>query len=89
MVRRLSGTREVHIEYFQSLEKFHEDGLPGELPAHLEEELIQDPRLREPEAELQALMAIMGGSGEAPPSVSRWRTVGNSSGTPCSYISPG
>ena len=44
-----------HIEYFQSLEKFHEDGLPDELPAHLEEELKQDPHLRELEAELETL----------------------------------
>ncbi|KIW99637.1 uncharacterized protein Z518_11050 [Rhinocladiella mackenziei CBS 650.93] len=49
-----------HIEYFQSLEKFHEDGLPDKLPAHLEEELKQDPRLRELETEVQILTGPQG-----------------------------
>lgn len=49
-----------HIEYFQSLEKFHEDGLPDKLPAHLEEELKQDPRVCELEAEMRALMGGQG-----------------------------
>lgn len=49
-----------HIEYFQSLEKFHEDGLPDELPAHLEEELKQDPHLCELEAEVQTLRGAEG-----------------------------
>ena len=44
-----------HIEYFQSLEKFQEDGLPDELPAHLEDELKRDPHLCELEAELGTL----------------------------------
>jgi hypothetical protein len=51
-----------HIEYFQGLEKFHEDGLPDELPAHLDEELKQDPRLSELEAEVQSLRGAEGGN---------------------------
>ncbi|KIW11740.1 hypothetical protein PV08_09012 [Exophiala spinifera] len=46
---------ERHIEYFQSIEKFHEDGLPTELPAHLEEELKHDGHLCSLEAEVQRL----------------------------------
>jgi len=53
-----------HIEYFQSLEKFHEDGLPDELPAHLEEELKHDPHLYELENEVQTLMRA-GGNNQA------------------------
>lgn len=34
-----------HIEYFQSLEKFHEEGLPDRLPAHLEQEILRDSEL--------------------------------------------
>lgn len=49
-----------HIEYFQSLEKFHEDGLPDELPAHLEEELKQDLYLCELKAEVQTLRGAEG-----------------------------
>ena len=33
-----------HIDYFQSLEKFREPGLPCELPAHMEEGLKHDRR---------------------------------------------
>lgn len=51
-----------HIEYFQGLEKFHEDGLPDELPAHLDEELKQDRRLSELEAEVQTLRGAEGGN---------------------------
>lgn len=53
-----------HIEYFQSLEKFHEDGLPDKLPAHLEEELEQDPHLCELEENVQALMGATGAMGD-------------------------
>ena len=42
-----------HIDYFQSLERFREQGLPCELPAHVEARLTQDPRLQEIEAEVQ------------------------------------
>jgi hypothetical protein len=49
-----------HIEYFQSIEKFHEDGLPGDLPAHLEEELRQDPHLCELEVKVQRLRGVDG-----------------------------
>ena len=41
-----------HIDYFQSLEKFREPGLPCELPAHVEESLKEDPRLQELESEV-------------------------------------
>jgi hypothetical protein len=42
-----------HIDYFQSQERFREQGLPCELPAHVEARLKQDPRLQELEAEVQ------------------------------------
>ena len=42
-----------HIDYFQSLEKFREPGLPCELPAHIEESLRQDCRRQELELEVQ------------------------------------
>ena len=42
-----------HIDYFQSLEKFREPGLPCELPAHIEESLRQDRRRRELESEVR------------------------------------
>lgn len=44
-----------HIEYFQSLEGFHEEGLPGKLPTHLEEALHCDAQLCELETEVQTL----------------------------------
>ena len=44
-----------HIDYFQSLEKFREQGLPCELLAHLEEAVSRDPRLCELQSEVQAL----------------------------------
>lgn len=44
-----------HIDYFQSLERFREQGLPCELPAHIEESLREDGRLQELEAEVQKL----------------------------------
>ena len=42
-----------HIDYFQSLEKSREPGLPCEVPAHIEESLRQDCRRRELELEVQ------------------------------------
>lgn len=44
-----------HVDYFQSLEKFREQGLLYELPAHLAESLGGDSRLVELESEVQAL----------------------------------
>ena len=44
-----------HIDYFQSLEKFREPGLPCELPAHMMEDLKHDCRRRELESEVQEL----------------------------------
>jgi hypothetical protein len=44
-----------HVDYFQSLEKFREQGLPGELPARVEEALKNDPGFVELESEIQAL----------------------------------
>ena len=41
-----------YIEYFQSLEKFYEPGLPCELPMALEEGLKDDRKLRELEREV-------------------------------------
>lgn len=43
-----------HIEYFQSLEKFRERGLPCSLTAELEEQLHRDPKILELESELSA-----------------------------------
>jgi hypothetical protein len=44
-----------HIEYFQGLERFHEQGLPGKLPAARRESLKRDPHVRELEQKVQAL----------------------------------
>jgi hypothetical protein len=44
-----------HIEYFQSMEKFHEEGLPDKLPAHLEEDIHHDPQLCELKKEVHTL----------------------------------
>ncbi|KAL8653930.1 MAG: hypothetical protein Q9210_001802 [Variospora velana] len=41
-----------HIDYFQSLERFQEQGLPCELPAHVEESLKGDLRLQELQSEV-------------------------------------
>ena len=41
-----------HIEYFQSMEKFHEEGLPDKLPSHLEDDIYRDSQLRELEKEM-------------------------------------
>ena len=51
-----------HVDYFQSLEKFHEQGLPCELPARLEAALKSDPRFVELESEVQALTRKEGAS---------------------------
>ena len=52
-----------HVEYFQSLEKFREQGLPCELPARLEYALKRDPHLLELQAEVQALTGERGAAG--------------------------
>lgn len=44
-----------HIEYFQSLEKFREAGLPARLPSHLDEALTRDPKLCQIKSEIEAL----------------------------------
>ncbi|KAN0069234.1 Protein of unknown function (DUF3435) domain containing protein [Elaphomyces granulatus] len=44
-----------HIEYFQSMEKFHEEGLPTKLPSHLADDIYHDSQLRELENEMQTL----------------------------------
>ena len=44
-----------HIDYFQSLEKFYEEGLPDKLPTHLEEALQRDSKLCELKEEVQTL----------------------------------
>jgi hypothetical protein len=44
-----------HVDYFQSLEKFREPGLPCALPAHLEDRLKNDARLRELESDVHAI----------------------------------
>jgi hypothetical protein len=52
-----------HIEYFQGFEKFYERGLPGELPAEVEENILQKPELVEIRiriAELEALNSRKG-----------------------------
>jgi hypothetical protein len=53
----------VTSSFFQSLEKFREQGLPCELPAHLEHALKRDPRLLELQAEVQALTDERGAAG--------------------------
>ena len=53
-----------HIEYFQSMEKFHEEGLPDKLPAHLEEDIHRDPELCSLEEEVHTL-ARSGGRDKA------------------------
>lgn len=45
-----------HIEYFQSLEKFREAGLPSRLPSHMEEALTRDLQLNEMKGELEMLV---------------------------------
>src|SRR5271170_4850138 len=43
------------IDYFQSLEPFHEDGLPTELPAALKDALKGDPELMELQNKVSSL----------------------------------
>lgn len=45
-----------HIEYFQGLEKFHEPGLPCELPIAVERALEDDPVLRKTEEEVGSML---------------------------------
>jgi len=40
------STNHSHIDYFQSLEKFHEPGLPCKLPAHIEDQLKRDHKVQ-------------------------------------------
>jgi hypothetical protein len=49
-----------HIEYFQSLEKFHKEGLPNRLPWHLEHELLRDTELFELDHVAQTLVRPKG-----------------------------
>ena len=49
-----------HIEYFQGLEKFREEGLPDRLPAHLEHKKLNDPQLRELDEGLPAKQTTVG-----------------------------
>jgi hypothetical protein len=46
-----------HIEYFQGLERFREQGLPDKLPMARRESVRQDPRVRELEQKVQSLKA--------------------------------
>jgi hypothetical protein len=46
-----------HIEYFQGLERFHEQGLPNKLPVARRESLRQDPHVRELAQKVQSLKA--------------------------------
>jgi hypothetical protein len=48
------------MEYFQSLKKFREEGLPYGLPARLEEDLNRDPQLCGFENEVQRLTQTSG-----------------------------
>jgi hypothetical protein len=47
-----------HIEYFQGLERFHEQGLPNKLPADRREYIEQDPHVRELAQKAQSLRAL-------------------------------
>ena len=47
------ATEHDHINYFQSLERFYEPGLPYELPVHMEERSKHDPKLLVLKAEAQ------------------------------------
>ena len=51
-----------HIDHFQSLEKFHELGLPCKLPACLKEALKSNPGIVELKNEIQALIQEEGAS---------------------------
>ena len=49
-----------HIDYFQSLEKFHEEGLPDRIPSHLEQKILRDPQLVELDREAQNAVRTQG-----------------------------
>ena len=63
----------VSCEYFQSLEKFHEDGLPDGLPGRLAADVEKDPRLLDLQTQLHALMGP-GGDNHAFSTVQRQLT---------------
>ncbi|KAJ5475343.1 hypothetical protein N7539_008409 [Penicillium diatomitis] len=44
-----------HIEYFQGFERFYEPGLPGELPAGIEQSILDKPELLEIRSRIQRL----------------------------------
>ena len=46
-----------HVEYFQGLERFHEQGLPNKLPMARRESLRQDPHVLELAQNVQSLKA--------------------------------
>lgn len=47
-----------HIEYFQGCEKFYERGLPGELPAEVEEKILLKPEMVEIRSRIEELEAL-------------------------------
>lgn len=47
-----------HIEYFQGCEKFYERGLPGELPAEVEEKILLKPEMVEIRSRIKELEAL-------------------------------
>ena len=47
--------RRDHIDYFQSFERFRENGLPTTLPAHLERAVMHEPQLTTLENDLLVL----------------------------------
>ena len=44
-----------HIEYFQGFDRFYEPGLPGELPAQIEESILEKPELVETRSRIEHL----------------------------------
>jgi hypothetical protein len=46
-----------HIEYFQGFERFYERGLPGELPAEIEQSVLEKPELMEIKSRIEHLQA--------------------------------
>jgi len=61
-----------HIDYFQSLEKFREAGLPCELPIRIEKTLRHDPRLCHLQSEVDRLERE---EGQTSPAVEATREV--------------
>ena len=47
-----------HIEYFQGFKRFYERGLPGELPAEVEENILLKPELVEIRRRIEELKAL-------------------------------